>query len=93
MRKLQAAQFVKLQSMGPGILRATSIYCQNVHAWFLRVIEQGEVLAVDRDGFREIIATDSELSDLILKAFILRREIILKRGFAGIRIIGSKSTY
>ena len=42
-----------------------------------RVAEPGEVLAVPRDAFRRLIATDASLSDKILAAFLARRAILM----------------
>jgi thioredoxin reductase (NADPH) len=46
----------------------------------LRVGEQGEVIEVKRDALVALVQTDSELSDIFMSAFILRRvELIAKR--------------
>ncbi|GAA3793919.1 FAD-dependent oxidoreductase [Sphaerisporangium flaviroseum] len=60
-------------------------------AGFLRAVvrEAGEVLAVPVPELRTLVAKDSELGDLILRAFLARRTILIERG-AGFRIIGSR---
>jgi len=52
-------------------------------------VEAGEVLVVPDDRLRELVARDPDLGDLILRACLLRRSILI--GLAvGLRIIGSK---
>jgi thioredoxin reductase (NADPH) len=53
------------------------------------VCEAGEVLAVPTWRLREIVARDCELGDLILRAYIIRRSLLITSG-AGLRIIGSR---
>jgi thioredoxin reductase (NADPH) len=55
-----------------------------------RVAETGEVLAVPRDAFRRLIATNAGLSDKILAAFLARRSILLTGASSAIRVIGSR---
>lgn len=55
-----------------------------------RVAEPGEVLAVPRDAFRRVIATDAGLSDKILAAFVARRAILLTGASSAIRVVGSR---
>ncbi len=52
------------------------------------VREAGEVIAITPAALRDIIATEPELSDLILGAFIARRERIVARSSAFLRLIG-----
>jgi thioredoxin reductase (NADPH) len=53
------------------------------------VVERGEVLAVPVQRLRDLLATDTVLGDLILRAFLIRRSMLISLG-AGIRIIGSR---
>jgi thioredoxin reductase (NADPH) len=53
------------------------------------VREPGEVLVVAGDRLREIVTNDQVLGDLILRAFMLRRSILIGLG-VGMRIIGSR---
>lgn len=53
-----------------------------------QVREPGEVLRVPVDRLKAVIARDSSLGDLILKAYLIRRSLLIGRG-AGLRIIGS----
>ncbi len=52
------------------------------------VREAGEVIAIPPAALRDIIASEPELSDLILGAFIARRELIVARSSAFLRLIG-----
>ena len=52
------------------------------------VIEKGEVLAVPVEQLRELVAQDSVLGDLLLRAFLTRRSMLIELG-SGLRVIGS----
>ena len=53
------------------------------------VEEEGEVLAVPPERLRELVTHDTNLGDLILRAYLLRRSVLIGLG-AGFRIIGSR---
>src|SRR5208282_6781166 len=53
------------------------------------VVGAGEVLAVPADRLKELVARDPAIGDLILRAYLLRRSILIELG-AGLRIVGSK---
>jgi thioredoxin reductase (NADPH) len=55
-----------------------------------RVAEPGEVIVVTIDQLRNVLATLPELSDLILAAFIARREVLMTGAASSIRIVGSR---
>ncbi len=52
------------------------------------VVEPGEVLVVPTERVRALCAHEPVLSDLILRAFLLRRSMLIQEG-TGLRIIGS----
>ena len=52
-------------------------------------VEPGEVLAVPVDRLRELLARDPALGDLIVRAYLTRRSILIGLG-AGLRIVGSR---
>jgi thioredoxin reductase (NADPH) len=52
-------------------------------------LEAGEVLVVPAARLRQLVAEDSELGDLVLRAYLARRNILIGLG-AGVRIIGSR---
>ncbi|MFI5285768.1 MAG: FAD-dependent oxidoreductase [Candidatus Dormibacteria bacterium] len=55
-----------------------------------RVSEPGDVLAVPADLLRRVIATEPELGDKILAAFMARREALLAGAAVFIRVVGSR---
>ncbi len=55
-----------------------------------RVAESGEVLAVPVKTFRRIIATEPQLSDKILAAFMARRADLITGAAATTRVVGSR---
>jgi thioredoxin reductase (NADPH) len=54
-----------------------------------RVTEAGEVLHVERDRLRELVAGEPGLGDLILRAYLARRAILIGLG-TGPKLIGSR---
>ncbi len=53
------------------------------------VRDPGRVVQVPAERLREIVAQDQELSNLILRAYVERRSILIGLG-AGLRLIGSR---
>jgi thioredoxin reductase (NADPH) len=49
----------------------------------------GDVLFLDPAGLRRVIQEDSELSELLMRAFILRRVALLANGYGDATLIGS----
>jgi thioredoxin reductase (NADPH) len=59
-------------------------------AFFTAVVrEPGEVLVVPVGRVRQIVALDPSLGDLILRAYLLRRELLIGIG-AGFQLVGSR---
>ena len=56
------------------------------------VTEPMRYIAVDREVLRELLFEDTSLSDLLLSAFVERRELLQQRPDVGIEIIGSRDT-
>ncbi len=54
-----------------------------------RVSEPGEVIQVDRDQLLALVQTDSEISEVLMRAFILRRVELIARGFGDVVLLGS----
>ena len=54
------------------------------------VREDGELLVVDADTLRRLVRDDPELSNVLLRAFILRRVELLARGLGDATLIGSQ---
>jgi thioredoxin reductase (NADPH) len=55
-----------------------------------RVTEPGEFLELGGDGLRSLVARDSELSDIFMRAFILRRLELISRGQGNMILMGSQ---
>ena len=55
----------------------------------LRVSEPGEVIQVDRDRLLALVQTDAELSEILMRAFILRRVAMISGNFGDVAVIGS----
>jgi thioredoxin reductase (NADPH) len=53
------------------------------------VRDAGEVIQVPVDDLRRLVANDEELSNMILRAFMARRSILIEVG-GGVRVIGSR---
>jgi len=54
-----------------------------------RAREAGEVIEVDRSRLMALVQTDSELSDILMRAFVLRRLEIVARGSTDLVLLGS----
>ncbi|HEY2986457.1 MAG TPA: FAD-dependent oxidoreductase [Candidatus Binatia bacterium] len=54
-----------------------------------RVTEPGEVIELDREHLLALVQTDSELSELFMRAFILRRVELIAHGFGDVVLVGS----
>ncbi len=55
----------------------------------IRAIGSGEVIEVDREQLLGLVQTDSELSDILMRAFILRRVELIAHGFGDVVLVGS----
>lgn len=55
-----------------------------------RAREAAEVIEVDRSRLMALVQTDSELSDILMRAFILRRLEIIARGSTDLVLLGSR---
>ena len=55
-----------------------------------RVTEAGEFLELSAEGVRTLIARDAELSDVFMRAFILRRLALIQGGLGNVVLLGSQ---
>jgi thioredoxin reductase (NADPH) len=67
---------VNMLSGRPALLRA-------------RAGESGEVIELDHERLLALVQTDSELSELIMRAFILRRVELIAHGLGNVVLLGS----
>jgi len=54
-----------------------------------RMIEDGEVIELSGEVLRTLVQTDSELSELLMRAFILRRITLIAQGWGDVLLLGS----
>ncbi|MEL6760146.1 MAG: FAD-dependent oxidoreductase [Myxococcota bacterium] len=54
-----------------------------------RCVEAGEMVFIDRDEFRRMLARNAEFSELVMRAFILRRTGLISRGLGDVTLVGS----
>src|SRR6187200_2901915 len=55
-----------------------------------RVAADGEVLELDAPALRKAVDDWPELGEIIIKAFLTRRSLLVSEGFIGLKIIGSR---
>jgi thioredoxin reductase (NADPH) len=55
-----------------------------------RVTEAGEFLEMSADGLRSLVAKDAELSEIFMRAFILRRLALITSGQGNVIVMGSR---
>lgn len=55
-----------------------------------RVIEPGDFVELTGDALRLLIAKDAELSEIFMRAFILRRLELISRGYGSLILLGSR---
>lgn len=58
----------------------------------VRMREAGEVIEIDRSSLQELIQTDSELSEILMRAFILRRLELIGHGWGDVVLLGSNNS-
>jgi thioredoxin reductase (NADPH) len=55
-----------------------------------RVREAGEVVVLDREHLRGLVQRDAELSEILMRAFILRRVGLISEGSSDLVLVGSR---
>src|SRR5215470_11329803 len=55
-----------------------------------RVTENGEFLELSGENLRALVAKDSELSEILMRAFILRRLELIRQGWGNLFVLGSQ---
>lgn len=55
-----------------------------------RTMGDTTVLAISPATLKRIIVEQSKLSDLILSGFVMRRSLLIEKGYTGVKIIGSR---
>jgi thioredoxin reductase (NADPH) len=55
----------------------------------IRAAEAGSVVEIGREGLRNLIQTDSEIGDILMRAFMLRRVELIANGFGDVVLVES----
>jgi thioredoxin reductase (NADPH) len=55
-----------------------------------RALGDGSIVVVDREHLRALVQRDFELSEILMRAFILRRVALIAQGDSGLILIGSR---
>src|SRR6267378_2898580 len=55
----------------------------------LRMREAGELIELEREQLLNLVQTDSELSEIFMRAFLLRRVELIAHGFGDVLLVGS----
>ncbi len=55
-----------------------------------RVTGSGDFLEISPDGLRSLVSRDSELSEIFMRAFILRRLALIRQGYGNVIVMGSR---
>jgi thioredoxin reductase (NADPH) len=55
----------------------------------VRMGEAGEVIELDREGLQRVVQTDVELSEILMRAFIMRRLALIANGRGDVALVGS----
>jgi thioredoxin reductase (NADPH) len=55
-----------------------------------RVTEDGELLEMKSEGLRSVIARDEEQSEILMRAFILRRVALISHNLGNVIVLGSR---
>jgi thioredoxin reductase (NADPH) len=56
----------------------------------LRVLESGELLELDRETFRKMLGENADISEVLMRAFILRRTVLIEAEVGDVIIFGSR---
>jgi len=55
-----------------------------------RISEAGEFIELNRQQLHALLARDAELNEILMRAFILRRILMLSRGYGNVILMGSR---
>jgi thioredoxin reductase (NADPH) len=89
--ELATNQYREIAKHGPGEFTGEMTMISGLRCLVRgRVTQAGEFLELSGEGLRSLIARDAELSDIFMRAFILRRLALINRGQGGLTILGSR---
>jgi thioredoxin reductase (NADPH) len=55
----------------------------------IRAAEDGEVIELDREQIMGVLQTDTEVGEIVMRAFLLRRAQLVARGYGDVLLVGS----
>jgi thioredoxin reductase (NADPH) len=55
-----------------------------------RALGEGTIVVLDQEHLRALVQRDAELSEILIRAFILRRVALINQGIGGLVLIGSQ---
>src|SRR6266446_858486 len=77
--------------LGPGQFTGEINMLSARRAWARgRVAAEGSIIALDRDGLHAVVQRDPELSEILLRAFILRRVALINQSDNELVLLGSR---
>lgn len=80
-----------ITTIGPGMFTGeVSTLAGHARVATGRAVDDCEVIAVEVEALRTLVVTEAELSETIMRAFILRRAALLEDQHGGIILIGSR---
>ena len=80
-----------ITALGPGQFTGEINMLSTRRAWARgRVAADGVIVALDRDRLRGVVQRDAELSEIILRAFILRRAALISQTENDLVLLGSR---
>jgi thioredoxin reductase (NADPH) len=56
----------------------------------VRATKAGEVIEMPREALLALVQTDAELSEIVMRAFVLRRALLLEKNLGDVLILGSE---
>jgi thioredoxin reductase (NADPH) len=78
-------------ALGPGQFTGELNMLSARRAWARgRVRADGSIIALNRDGLRSVVQRDPELSEILLRAFILRRVALISQTDNDLVLLGSR---
>ncbi len=55
-----------------------------------RMVTEGKVLEIPQERLRALIQTEADISEILMRAFILRRLLLIQHGFGDVVLLGSR---
>jgi thioredoxin reductase (NADPH) len=80
-----------MATVGPGMFTGEiGTIGGNARLASARAVEDCDVLVIDEPGLRTLVVVEAELSETIMRAFILRRMLLLRDTHGGVILLGAR---